>query len=52
MSTQPNDPSGESDQLTIEEVLRSARPFPAREDMVIDDLSEEEQEAFWAAITE
>jgi hypothetical protein len=53
MSTQPADPPpGESLELSVEEVLRRARPLPPREEMVIDDLTDEEQEAFWAAINE
>jgi hypothetical protein len=53
MSTQPADPPPrESLELSVEEVLRRARPLPPREEMVIDDLTDEEQEAFWAAINE
>lgn len=53
MSTQPADPPpGESLDLSVEEVLRRARPLSPPEEMVIDDLTDEEQEAFWAAINE
>jgi len=43
---------GQSLELPVEELLRRARPLPPPEEMVIDDLTEEEQEAFWAAINE
>ncbi len=33
-------------ELPVEELLRRARPLPPREEMVIDDLTEEEAEAF------
>jgi hypothetical protein len=51
MSTDPIQPSqGKSLELPVEELLRRARPLPPREDMVIDDLSTEEGEAFLAAL--
>lgn len=38
-------------ELSVEELLRRARPLPPHEEMVIDDLTEEEEvEAFLAAI--
>lgn len=37
-------------ELPIAELLRRARPLPSLEEMVIDDLSEEEAEAFLAAL--
>lgn len=37
-------------ELPVEELLRRARPLPSREEMVIDDLTSEEGEAFLAAI--
>jgi hypothetical protein len=51
MSTHPIEPSqGKSLELPVEELLRRARPLPRPEDMVIDDLSAEEGEAFLAAL--
>ncbi|MCU1499007.1 MAG: hypothetical protein JWM47_2960 [Acidimicrobiales bacterium] len=50
----PNDPlparDHESLELPVEEVLRRARPLPPHSEMVIDDLSDEEGEAFLATI--
>jgi hypothetical protein len=37
-------------ELPVEELLRRARPFPPRDEMAIDDLTDEEGEAFLAAI--
>lgn len=37
-------------ELPIEELLRRGRPFPPREEMVIDDLTPEEGEAFLEAV--
>jgi hypothetical protein len=37
-------------ELPVEELLRRARPLPDHDEMVIEDLSEEESEAFLAAI--
>ncbi len=45
-------PRGASLEATREELLRRGRPFPAHEDMVIEELSDEEAEAFWAEITQ
>lgn len=51
MSTEPVQPRhGDSLELPVEELLRRARPLPSHEDMVIDDLSAEEGEAFLAAL--
>lgn len=51
MSTHPVQPShGQSLELPVEELLRRARPLPPHEDMVIDDLTEEEGDAFLAAL--
>ena len=51
MSTDPVHPSnGQSLELPVEELMRRARPLPPHEDMVIDDLTEEEGEAFLAAL--
>lgn len=40
----------ESRELPVAELLRRARPLPPLEEMVIDDLSDEEREAFLIAI--
>jgi len=37
-------------ELSVDELLRRARPLPPREETVIDDLIEEEAEAFFEAI--
>lgn len=53
MSTQPTDDGrrGEHLEVPADEVLRKARPYPPREELVIDDLTDDEEEAFWEAIT-
>lgn len=40
----------ESLELPVAELLRRARPLPPLEEMVIDDLTDEEAEAFLAAL--
>jgi hypothetical protein len=40
----------ESRELPVAELLRRARPLPPLEEMVIDDLSDGEREAFLAAV--
>ncbi len=37
-------------ELTVEELLRRARPLPPHEDMVIEDIDEEAGAAFLAAV--
>lgn len=37
--------------MAVADILRRARPLPPFEDTVIDDLTDEEQEDFWVAIT-
>lgn len=37
-------------ELPVEELLKRARPLPPLEEMVIDDISEEEGEAFLATL--
>jgi hypothetical protein len=44
--------SGKSLEVAPEELLARARPFTPYEDMVIEELSDEEAESFWAAITQ
>ncbi len=43
---------GASLEVAPQELLARGRPFPPYEDMVIEELSDEEAEAFWAAITQ
>lgn len=51
MSTHPADNSGEQHlELSVEELLKRARPLPPHEEMVIEDLTEEEGQAFLDAI--
>lgn len=51
MSTEPVQPRhSESLELSVEELLRRARPLPPHDAMVIDDLTEEEGAAFLAAL--
>lgn len=45
---QPN----ESLELPVDELLKRARPLPPHDEMVIDDLTAEEGEAFLAAVLE
>lgn len=40
----------ESLELSVAELLRRARPLPPLEEMVIDDLTDEEREAFLVAL--
>jgi hypothetical protein len=37
--------------VSPQELLRRARPLPELRDSVIDDLTEEEEQAFWSSIT-
>lgn len=52
MSSEPVVPQSLSEhlELPVEELLRRARPLPPRNEMAIDDLSDEEAEAFLDAI--
>lgn len=52
MSSQPTDDSGERRLPTREEILSRAKPFPPYAEMVIDGLTDEEEEAFLKAIAE
>lgn len=45
-----DDLASEHHELSVEELLRRARPLPPREEMVIEDLSEEEAQAFFDAV--
>ncbi|MGQ0618066.1 MAG: hypothetical protein ACT4PW_13940 [Acidimicrobiia bacterium] len=42
----------ESLELPVEDLLARARPLPPHRDMVIDDLNQEEADAFLAAVLE
>lgn len=51
MSTHSADNSGEQHlKLPVEELLKRARPLPPHEEMVIEDLSDEEAQAFFDAV--
>lgn len=54
MSTHPAADRGPTRSLEMDrdELLRRGRPLPPYDDMVIDELTDEEAEAFWAAINE
>lgn len=55
MSTAHNEhglPGTESLELPVEVLLKRARPLPPHSEMVIDDLTPEEGEAFLAAVLE
>jgi hypothetical protein len=43
---------GGSLEMSREELLRSARPFPTYEEMIIEELTDREADAFWSAINE
>lgn len=43
---------GKSLEFPVEELLGRARPLPPHEEMALDDLSEEEGQAFLAALAE
>lgn len=44
------DAHSENLELPVEDLLRRVRPLPPRDEMVIDDLTREEGEAFLAAL--
>ena len=46
-----NNPGG-SLEVSCEELLRRAKPFPPYEAMVIEELPDQEAQAFWSAINE
>lgn len=53
VSIQPvDDGRGASLEVSREEHLRRGRPLPPRKEMAIEDLTDEEWEVFWAAISE
>jgi hypothetical protein len=52
--TQPSHGGGSADNplaMSPQELLRRARPLPPRQESVIDDLTDEEEQVFWSAIT-
>lgn len=52
MSTQRSDDQGSWRAPTREELLRRGKPFPTYEEMVIEDLTDEEEKVFLEAISE
>jgi hypothetical protein len=38
--------------VSRDELLRVAKPFPTYEEMVLEELTDQEADAFWAAINE
>jgi hypothetical protein len=51
MSSQRSDiPQEQHLELPVEELLRRARPLPPHDQMMIEDLTEEEGDAFLAAV--
>lgn len=51
MSIDPADSSGEQSlEVPVEEALRRARPLPPYPEMVIEDLTDDEAEAFFEAV--
>ena len=50
-TTDSNDPTPRHHK-TREEYLACGTPFPPPEEVVIDDLTDEEADAFWTAINE
>lgn len=38
--------------MSREELLGRARPFPTYEEMIIEELTDQEADAFWSAINE
>jgi hypothetical protein len=45
-----DEPEEQHLELPVEELLRRARPLPPHHEMIIDDLTEEEGDAFLAAV--
>ncbi len=52
MSTQPTNAGriGEHLELPVDEVLRKAQPYPPRDELLIADLTDEEEVTFWESI--
>jgi hypothetical protein len=43
---------GGSLEVSREELLRRAKPFPTYQEMIIEELTDQEADAFWSAINE
>lgn len=53
MTVQPaSDRPGASLEVSREELLRRGRPLPSLQQLVIEDLTEDEADAFWAALND
>jgi hypothetical protein len=54
MATEPHDQvrRGQPLQVSKEELLRRARPFEPLPEPLFEDLTDEEEEAFWNAVNE
>jgi hypothetical protein len=50
VSTHPADNSEQHHELSVEELMRRARPLPPYKEMVIDGLTEDDGAAFLAAV--
>jgi hypothetical protein len=50
VSTHSADNSEQHDELSVEELMRRARPLPPCQEMVIEGLTEDEGAAFLAAV--
>ena len=51
MAVQPaGDKPGASLEASSEELLRRGRPLPSLQQLVIEDLTDDEADAFWAAL--
>lgn len=53
ISTQPTSDGrfGSHLEESVEEVLRKARPYPPRDELLLDDLTDDEDAAFWETIS-
>lgn len=53
MSTQPTSDGrfGAHLEEPVDEVLRNARPYPPRDELLLDDLTDDEDAAFWETIS-
>ncbi len=53
MSTESPDVIGAGGhlELPVDAVLRNVQPYPPRDDLVMEDLTDDEEVGFWEAIT-
>ena len=53
MSTQPTSDGRFGGHLEepVDEVLRKAKPYPPRDELLLDDLTDDEEAAFWEALS-